>query len=118
MPDQSSTQPEGIPLLYINAVQIGVSWSDFRLFLGEQIGMPGLSRGEEGVQVPAPSFTPRVCITVSAEFARQLAQVLTHAADDYAEAFGKIREKPADEALAEKWHAIQERRSKRRASGD
>lgn len=117
MPDQTSTQPEGIPLFYVNAAQIGVSWSDFRLFLGEQIGMPGIPMGEEGVQVAAPPFAPRVCITVSAEFARRLAQVLTRAADDYAEAFGTIREKPADEILAEKWKAIQERRAKLRASG-
>lgn len=118
MLEQSPTQPEGIPLLYVNAVQIGVSWSDLRVFLGEQIGMPWISSGQEGVQVAAPPFTPRICITISAEFARQLAKVLAHATDDYAEAFGAIREKPTDETLAEKWRAIQERRSKLRASGE
>jgi hypothetical protein len=94
MPDQQD--PATVPVVYTNNVRLAMSFSDFRLFIGDAIPLsPAVSVAEgrlaaaQGAQV-----VDRVCVVLSPDLIPQLIAGLTTAIKIYESNFGPLR-KPA-----------------------
>jgi hypothetical protein len=87
-----SAIPAELPMLYANFVRVGMSYTDIRLYFGENL--PTDFSNEPGVHVPGQKIVDRLCIVVSPELLPQLAKGFADAVNNYQSNFGKLRPQP------------------------
>jgi hypothetical protein len=77
-------QKEGMPTLYVSHSRIVPSFFDLRLFLGQQNVSP---QGEQTIE-------EQVCIVMTPECAKLIADGILASLDKFQKAFGQIRSLP------------------------
>jgi Protein of unknown function (DUF3467) len=88
-----------VPTMYSNHVNPSLSFNDIRLYFSEVV-----PKELSAVTGPAPtrsvsSVEPRLCVVISPEFAKALAQTLLGAVDKYESLFGPLRPQPSQENI-------------------
>lgn len=92
MSDSQKT-PSEVPVIYVNAVRVAVSFTDVRLFLGENFP---IAFGEEAKPhvVQGQHIVDRICAVVSPELLPQLIEGLSKGLQNYQSNFGPLRPLP------------------------
>ena len=85
-----------VPVIYSNHARLGLAFSDFRIFFGENIPNPPTTALADGEMSQAPSIQTidRVCIVLTPDTVPQLIDGLAKAVKLYETNFGPLR-KPA-----------------------
>lgn len=76
-------RPANIPSVYVNGSNLAVGPFEVRLYVSEVTPVPG--------QDNAVTVTDKLCLVMSPEFAKALADQLTNIMTSYEKDFGKLR---------------------------
>lgn len=85
-----------IPVLYTNSIRLAISFSDFRIFIGEAIPIGPSPNLAAGGLLPAQGVqnVDRVCVVVSPDLIPQLIAGLETGIKNYEQTFGPLRKNP------------------------
>jgi hypothetical protein len=93
---------EGVPTLYSNHASPSLSFNDIRIYFNELAPKELAAMQTTSAKSSEAVITPRLCVVVSPEFARALAQSLEVAVAKYESVFGPLRIAPTQEQFTQK----------------
>jgi len=94
MAERDQLDPANIPIAYANAIRLGVSFSDIRIFFGEHVP-DALPNSQQATSVQQQSrIVDRVCIVLTPETVPALVEGLAKAVESYESIFGPLRKVP------------------------
>ena len=92
----ASFETEGIPSLYANVASITMSFHDMRIYLAEamptEVEITTEVKGD--LKLRQARVTPRLCLIINPEFARNLRDAISISIGKYEELFGQLRPNP------------------------
>ena len=89
--------PAEVPLLYSNAVRLGIGFTDIRLFFGEVVlppPPPDLQQGQTVPVGPGAHQVDRLCVVISPDIVPAVIDGLKRAVQMYESQFGALRKPP------------------------
>jgi hypothetical protein len=93
---------DDVPTLYANHASTSLSFNDIRIYFNE-VGPKQLETSQAStIRQREATITPRLCIVVSPEFAKSLAENTLIAVEKYEHIFGPLRVAPTGEQFLEK----------------
>ncbi|HVS87695.1 MAG TPA: DUF3467 domain-containing protein [Candidatus Acidoferrum sp.] len=95
-------QTKDVPTLYCNHASPSISFNDLRIYFAEVAPKELAAVQSTTAKRAEPTVTPRICVVVSPEFAKALAQSILTAVDKYENLFGPLRPSPTQEQMDEK----------------
>ena len=95
-------ETKDVPTLYSNHASPSISFNDLRIYFGEVAPKELAAVQTTTAKRAAPTVTPRLCVVMSPEFAKALAQSILTAVDKYENVFGSLRLAPTQDQMDEK----------------
>jgi hypothetical protein len=84
--------PADVPVIYANAIRLGLSFSDVKIMFGENVSVVPATQ-KQPTEVPA-HIVDRVCIALSPDIVPAIIAGLTQAVTTYESQFGPLRKLP------------------------
>jgi hypothetical protein len=93
MNEQQPQDIRNLPVIYANNIRLGLSFSDFRLFMGEHLPLLPSNPPVDGTLVAGQAAIPvdRVCVVITPDLIPQLIDGLTKAVKIYEANYGPLR---------------------------
>ncbi len=88
-------QAPNLVTMYANNSRVAMSFWDIRLYFMEALPETPASTARAGEG--GANLVERLCVIMTPEYVKALAEGLTQAVKDYEESFGKLRLKPTEE---------------------
>src|ERR1700733_6396679 len=96
-------ETKAVPTVYCNHAVTSMSYADLRLYLSEVSPKELIANPTSGEMVQKePNLDPRMCVVMTPEFARLIANALTTAVERYESVFGQLRPEPKQDVFASK----------------
>src|SRR5262249_10853414 len=108
MPDTSNPlanvrfTTDTVPSVYANHVNPTISFSEIRIYLSEVLPREVEAIVPDKPSSIAPAIQPKMCIVLTPEFAKNVAQTLSRSLEKYEELFGPLRPQPDQVELNKK----------------
>jgi uncharacterized protein DUF3467 len=95
-------ETKDVPTVYCNHASPSISFNDLRIYFAEVAPKELAALQTTTAKRAAPTVTPRLCVVVSPEFAKALAQSILTAVEKFENLFGPLRTPPTQEQMDQK----------------